>query len=300
VLGPDGHRAVGSRKRRAIGRGRRDATEIYGGTGGSKPPRPHAVLLDRPARVRLTIARQLGPTFLREVSLARAVSCAVMKDPSGVKLPRGFYTRPDVVEVARDLLGRLLVVPARGGHRVSGIIVETEAYRGPEDRASHAYGGRRTPRTETMYGRGGTAYVYFVYGMYHQFNVVTGVADVPHAVLVRALEPVEGVNLMRRRRDTGAARALTSGPGKLCIALGIDRRLDTTDLLGERVWIEPGRRVPPSAVEAGPRIGIDYAGEWVERPWRFWLRDSPFVSRTPPGRPGARGPLTRAGGSRSG
>jgi DNA-3-methyladenine glycosylase len=204
-----------------------------------------------------------------------------------------------VVEVARDLLGRLLVVPARGGRRVSGIIVETEAYRGPEDRASHAHGGRRTLRTETMYRPGGTAYVYFVYGMYHQFNVVTNVADVPHAVLVRALEPVEGVALMRRRRGEGPDRALTSGPGKLCIALGIDRRLDATDLLGDRIWLEPGRPVPPSAVEAGPRIGIDYAGEWVERPWRFWLRDSPFVSRLPPRR-AAPGRLTRAGGSRSG
>ncbi|MGH7301133.1 MAG: DNA-3-methyladenine glycosylase, partial [Candidatus Rokuibacteriota bacterium] len=133
-----------------------------------------------------------------------------------MKLPRAFYTRPDVVAVARGLLGSLLVVPARDGRRVAGIIVETEAYRGPEDRASHAYRGRRTPRTETMYGPGGTAYVYFVYGMYHQFNVVTGVEHVPHAVLVRALEPVEGVDLMRRRRGGLPPQSLTSGPGKLC------------------------------------------------------------------------------------
>src|SRR5438270_13223043 len=109
------------------------------------------------------------------------------------KLSREFYTRSDVLEVARDLLGKRLVVPNRSGARVSGIIVETEAYRGPEDRASHAYGGRRTNRTETMYQPGGTAYVYFVYGMYHQFNVVTNVRDVPHSVLVRALEPVDGI-----------------------------------------------------------------------------------------------------------
>lgn len=195
-----------------------------------------------------------------------------------MKLPRGFYTDSDVVTVARRLLGRLLVVPTRGGQRVSGIIVETEAYRGPEDRASHAFGGRRTARTETMYGRGGTAYVYIVYGMYYQFNVVTAGADVPHAVLVRALEPLEGVPVMRRRRGGGTDRSLTSGPGKLCIALGIDRRLDRADLLGDRIWIEEGRRIPASRIASGPRVGIDYAEAWVDRPWRFWLRDSPFVS----------------------
>jgi DNA-3-methyladenine glycosylase len=210
-----------------------------------------------------------------------------------VKLSRAFYTHGDVVAVARRLLGRLLVVPARGGHRVSGLIVETEAYQGPEDRASHAYGGRQTPRTETMYARGGTAYVYFVYGMYHQFNVVTGVTGVPHAVLVRALEPVEGLALMRRRRGGGMDLTLTSGPGKLCIALGIDRRLDRADLLGDRLWLEPGRRVGPSAIASGPRVGIDYAEEWVGRPWRFWLRDSPFVSRA--GRPSSPAGAARSG-----
>src|SRR6266513_5023985 len=128
-----------------------------------------------------------------------------------MKLPREFYTRPDVLEVARDLLGKKLVVPTRNGARVSGLIVETEAYRGPEDRASHAYGGRRTNRTETMYRTGGTAYVYFVYGMYHQFNVVTNVRDAPHAVLVRALEPVEGIARMRRRRPGRADHDLTNG-----------------------------------------------------------------------------------------
>lgn len=206
-----------------------------------------------------------------------------------MKLARARYTRADVVAVARRLLGSLLVAPARDGRRVSGIIVETEAYRGPEDRASHAYGGRRTRRTETMYAPGGTAYVYFVYGMYHQFNVVTNVADVPHAVLVRALEPVEGVELMRRRRGGAAPLDLTSGPGKLCIALGIDRRLDGADLLGDRIWLEAGRRVRPAAIAAGPRVGIDYALEWAARPWRFWLRGNPFVSR-----------VRRAGAARSG
>src|SRR6266571_651240 len=113
-----------------------------------------------------------------------------------MKLSRDFYTRSDVLEVARDLLGKKLVVRHRNGARVAGIIVETEAYRGPEDRASHAWNGRRTNRTETMYGIGGTAYVYFVYGMYNQFNVVTNIENVPHAVLVRALEPIEGIDVI--------------------------------------------------------------------------------------------------------
>jgi DNA-3-methyladenine glycosylase len=193
-------------------------------------------------------------------------------------LGRAFYARADVLEVARDLLGCLLVVPTRTGRRVSGRIVETEAYRGPEDRASHAYGGRRTARTETMYGAGGTAYVYFVYGMYHQFNVVTNAADVPHAVLVRALEPVEGVDLMRRRRGSARPRDLASGPGKLCIALGIDRGFDRADLRGDRVWIEAGAALRAREIASGPRVGIDYAGDWAARPWRFWVRDHPCVS----------------------
>jgi len=197
------------------------------------------------------------------------------------KLPREFYTRANVLTVARQLLGKLLVVPAADGSRVSGIIVETEAYRGPEDRASHAYNSRRTNRTETMYGRGGTAYVYFVYGMYHQFNVVTNVEDVPHAILVRAVEPVEGLDVIRRRRPGRSEYELTSGPGRLCLALGIDRKLDKADLLGERVWIEEGISISPREITRGPRIGIDYAEEWIKKPWRFWIKDNPFVSRQP-------------------
>ena len=196
------------------------------------------------------------------------------------RLPLAFYARADVLAVARDLLGKVLVVPARGGARVAGIIVETEAYRAPEDRASHAWNGRRTRRTETMYGPGGTAYVYFVYGMYHQFNVVTNVAGVPHAVLIRALEPVEGLAVMRRRRPGRPDRELTNGPGRLCLALGIDRSHDRADLRGDGVWVEEGPRpLARRAVTRGPRVGIDYAGEWAVRPWRFWVRGNPWVSR---------------------
>ncbi len=199
--------------------------------------------------------------------------------PAVTKIPRDFYTRTNVLAIARELLGKLLVVPASDGTRVSGIIVETEAYRGPLDRASHAYGGRRTKRTETMYGLGGTVYIFFVYGMYNQFNVVTNVEEVPHAVLVRALQPVEGIELMRHRRHGQPDRNLTNGPGKLCIAMEIDRKLDRADLLGTDVWLEAGERIPPRKIASGPRIGIDYAGEWVDKPWRFWIKDNPFVSR---------------------
>ena len=202
-----------------------------------------------------------------------------MPNSSASKLPREFYTRPNVLTVARELLGKLLVVPAIDGTRVSGMIVEAEAYRGPLDRASHAYGGRRTKRTDTMYGPGGTAYIFFVYGMYNQFNVVTNVEDVPHAVLVRALEPVEGIELMRQRRHGQPDRNLTNGPGKLCMAMGIDRKLDRADLLGKQVWLEAGEKIPRRKVASGPRIGIDYAEEWVDKPWRFWVKDNPFVSR---------------------
>lgn len=195
------------------------------------------------------------------------------------KLPREFYTRANVLTVARQLLGKLLVVRAPDGTRVSGRIVETEAYRGPEDRASHAYGGRRTKRTETMYRIGGTAYVYFVYGMYYQFNVVTNVREIPHAVLIRALEPVEGIEIMRARRRRKPDYNLTNGPGKLCIALGIDRKLDRADLLGNRVWLEEGEKISVRMIATGPRIGIDYAAEWVDKPWRFWITNNPFVSR---------------------
>jgi DNA-3-methyladenine glycosylase len=221
---------------------------------------------------------------MRGVSRARRGST---RDPGtrdgnlrgGTVLPKSFYAREDVLAVARDLLGCVLVVPDRLGRRVSGIIVETEAYRGPEDRASHAFGGRRTARTETMYGAGGTAYVYFVYGMYHQFNVVTNAVDVPHAILVRALGPLEGIERMARRRGRRDVEHLASGPGKLCIALGIGRGLDRADLAGPRVWIERGPRIAPSEIARGPRVGIDYAGAWARKPWRYWIRGHPCVSR---------------------
>lgn len=199
----------------------------------------------------------------------------------GKKLSHEFYTRSDTLRIARELLGKRLVVPsAIDGGRVSGIIVETEAYMGPEDKGAHSYNNRRTPRTEVMFRAGGVAYVYFIYGMYYQFNVVTTREDVPHAVLVRAAEPEEGIEWMRARRPGRKDTELASGPGKLCIAFGIDRTYNGADLAGDRVWIEDsGYNVTLRAIASGPRIGINYAEEFVDKPWRFWIRDNPHVSR---------------------
>lgn len=202
------------------------------------------------------------------------------KQTKHAPLPREFYTRRNTLRIARELLGKRLVVPAHNGARVSGIIVETEAYQGPEDKASHAYGNRRTTRTETMFGIGGTAYVYFIYGMYYQFNVVTNTEAIPHAVLIRALEPDEGIKWMRQRRPLSNDRNLTNGPGKLCQAMAIDRSYNRADLMGNVVWIEEGReRVTASQIASGERIGIDYAMEYAAKPWRFWLKDNPYVSK---------------------
>lgn len=197
-------------------------------------------------------------------------------------LPREFYTRRNTLLIARELLGRRLVVPAPGdGARVSGIIVETEAYQGPEDKAAHSYNNRRTTRTETMFATGGVAYVYFIYGMYYQFNVVTNTETIPHAVLIRALEPDEGIEWMRQRRPTRDDRNLTNGPGKLCQALGIDRSYNGEELTGKRVWIEEGQgKLTANKIASGVRIGIDYAEEYAAKPWRFWVKDNPYVSRS--------------------
>jgi DNA-3-methyladenine glycosylase len=203
------------------------------------------------------------------------------------KLPREFYTRDDTLEIAKDLLGKLLVIPTATGERVSGMIVETEAYLGAIDKAAHSYGNRRTTRTETMFAVGGTAYIFFIYGMYFQFNVVVGAVGTPHAILIRAIEPVENIEIMRMRRNTKSKnpnqkmldKNLTSGPGKLCIALGIDKTFDNEDLLGEKVWLEDFKAFSDSEISNGKRIGIDYAEEFAEKPWRFWVNDNLFVSR---------------------
>lgn len=195
------------------------------------------------------------------------------------KLLRKFYIRGDTLKIARDLLGKLIVVPNEHGTRVSGMIVETEAYLGGTDRAAHTYGGRRTPRNEVTYSAGGNVYVFFVYGMYYQLNVVCGAVDSPHVVLIRAVEPVDGIEIMRTRRGEMKDRNLTSGPGKLCIAFGIDRGFNGEDLLGERIWLEDHESFSLSQIAVGKRIGIDYAGEDAQKPWRFWIRNNIYVRK---------------------
>lgn len=196
-----------------------------------------------------------------------------------MKIQRKFYTRSNTIKIARELLGKLLVVPDENGNRVSGMIVEVEAYMGVTDKAAHTYGGRRTPRNEITYSIGGHVYVFFIYGMYHQLNVVTGPAEHPHVVLIRAIEPVEGIGKMRERRGPMPDKNLTSGPGKLCIAMAIDRGLNGEDLHGEKIWLEDFKKFPAKEIALGKRIGIDYAAEDAEKPWRFWVAGNSFVSR---------------------
>ena len=193
------------------------------------------------------------------------------------RLQRAFFAR-DTLAVARALLGQRLVRHLEG-QRVSGRIVEVEAYVGENDAACHASHGR-TARNAVMFGPGGHAYVYFIYGMHHCFNVVTEEEDMPAAVLVRALEPVEGINLMRLRRGGRDGIELTNGPAKLCYALAIDRSLNGTDLvLGDELWIEREDILDSDQVDSGPRVGIRGDQMALAVPWRFWVKDSQYVSK---------------------
>ena len=200
------------------------------------------------------------------------------------RLTRRFYAR-DAATLARALLGRRLVRVLDDGTRLAGRIVETEAYLGVQDRAAHSYGGRRTPRNAAMWGPAGHAYIYFVYGLHHCMNVVAQHAGRPEAVLIRALEPLEGLERMRthragkvpaeRLRDTD----LCSGPAKLAQALALDRALDGADLVtGHALFLERGAPVRRARIIAGPRIGVGYAGEWARKPLRFHVAGNAHVS----------------------
>lgn len=193
-------------------------------------------------------------------------------------LSQSFYLNEDVVQVAKDLLGKVIVTKI-DGITTSGIITETEAYAGVTDKASHAYGGRRTNRTEIMYTKGGVAYVYLCYGIHHLFNVVTNVQDIPHAVLIRAIEPVKGIDAMlQRRKKTKLQPQLTSGPGAMSMALGIQTSHTGLSLKKGIITIHD-EGINVEDIIATTRIGVDYAKEDALLPYRFYIASNKFISK---------------------
>lgn len=192
------------------------------------------------------------------------------------RLAASFYLRT-AREVAADLIGRVLVHEVNG-IRLAGRILETEAYEGPRDRASHASRGR-TGRTEPMFWRGGHAYIYLIYGMYHCFNVVAAEEGVPHAVLVRAVEPLEGIDRMQANSPRSALCDLGRGPGRLARSMGLNLSRNGSSLLRGAVGLEDGAPPPGGRIARGQRVGVDYAGPWARRPWRFGWPDHSGLSR---------------------
>jgi DNA-3-methyladenine glycosylase len=195
------------------------------------------------------------------------------------KLPASFYHRTNVVAIAKELLGKILVT-SFNDVLTTGRIVETEAYNGVVDKASHAYGGRRTKRTETMYARGGIAYVYLCYGIHHLFNVVTNVQNTPHAILIRGIEPVTGIEIMlERMKKEKADYTIGRGPGNVSKALGISTQHTSLSLLDKDIYIaDDGLKLKPSQIVTTPRIGVDYAAEDALLPYRFYVKGNPYVS----------------------
>ncbi len=195
-------------------------------------------------------------------------------------LPHSFYRRDDVVKISRELLGKVLCTEIGGNVLTAGIITETEAYRGRDDKACHAH-GKRTKRTEVMYHSGGKAYVYLCYGIHHLFNIVTNAEGIADAVLIRAIQPLEGLDLMLDRRGKEKITPkLTAGPGRMSQSLGITTDYYGLDLAAKStIWIEDrGNEIRQKDIKSSPRIGVDYAGEDAKRPWRFFLKDSKWVS----------------------
>ena len=189
------------------------------------------------------------------------------------KLNKDFYLRTDVVQISKDLLGKYLFTKI-DNKITAGIITETEAYAGITDKASHAYNNRRTARTEIMFAKGGISYVYLCYGIHHLFNVVTNVEDVPHAVLIRAVKPIEGIEaILKRRNSTEIHSRISGGPGTVSQALGIKTLHTGLDLTGTKIWIEDkGIKVNEKDIFKGTRIGVDYAGEDAKLPYRFIVK----------------------------
>ena len=197
-----------------------------------------------------------------------------------MKLPQEFYQGDDVVAISRALLGKYLYTFIDGAV-TGGYIVETEAYNGAIDKASHAFGNRLTPRTKTMYEQGGIAYVYLCYGIHEMFNVVTSVEGQPHAILIRAINPTDGLDIMQFRRNMPVIKpTITSGPGSVAKALGISRAINAVSLQGETIWIEDRElSFPEDQIAAVPRVGVDYAGDDALLPYRFYVKGNPYVSK---------------------
>jgi DNA-3-methyladenine glycosylase len=196
-------------------------------------------------------------------------------------LPASFYLTTDVVQCARDLLGKTIRTEING-QITAGIIVETEAYRGPDDRGCHAFNHRMTPRTKTMYLTGGHAYVYICYGMHPMMNIVTGPEGDAHAVLIRAIEPTSGNNIMAQRRGMEKlTTTITNGPGKLAVALGIEKSMDACLLDGSApITILDGIAIKAAHIYRGPRVGMTkHVGDCAHRPWRFYIKDNLWVSK---------------------
>ena len=195
------------------------------------------------------------------------------------KLPQSFYLGTDVVKIAQRLIGKHLWTNF-DNKLTTGLIVEVEAYCGASDRACHAYPNKITPRTKIMYEQGGVAYVYLVYGMHHLFNIVTHVAGSADAVLIRAIEPITGEEIMKdRRRRHQSNRLLTGGPARLTRALGITIDHNKKSLMGDDIWLTEGKRYTTNEIIASPRIGVEYAGDDALLPWRFHIKGNKYVSK---------------------
>ena len=194
-------------------------------------------------------------------------------------IDKAFYLRNDVVQIGQELLGTILCTKI-GDEITSGVIVETEAYCGSIDQASHAYPNKLTNRNKIMFENGGRAYVYLIYGIHYLFNIVTNSSNMADAVLIRAIEPVSGVNLMMKRRGKNSMERITSGPGILTEAMGIDKRFYGEDLTGNRVWLEYASENPEKIqIVKTTRIGVDYAGNDANLPWRFYIKNNPWISK---------------------
>ena len=197
-----------------------------------------------------------------------------------MKLPESFYTGTNVVYQAKSLIGKYLFTSIDNAI-TGGYIVETEAYNGVIDKASHAYGNRLTPRTQTMFMQGGIAYVYLCYGIHEMFNVVTSVKGQPHAILIRAIQPTDGIEIMLFRRNMQTLKSnITQGPGSVAKALGISRAINAISLQSDTLWIEDrGLSFEDQDIAAVPRVGVDYAGEDALLPYRFYVKGNPYVSK---------------------